>query len=485
MKKIKWNIVIFTVIFTVLFTNVFGQNWEKTYTEFKDLVSLGRIFCETEDGFICAGMGKARGHQYIFKVNKTNGNLIWYKHYTEIPSQTNISNILEMPNKNLLITGSAGNKLMIAILKKNGEILKKKIWNSGKYIGGGFSDLVQCSDTSYSAIGWTHYQGNGYSFLMNFNDSLKIQQKNFYSVTKVLAVHLIKDQENYVFVGPGGSGILHSIATKTDKQGNILWQKEYSSIPTYPWDAILCTDNAYLICGRWRHNGNMGPDYPSLIKINREGDLIWYNGEYLSNELEYGGVMLNCWETDDEFVGLVQADEYKNGSEFSKKVRSYIIKVRKSDGKLVYQREYLKQRATNGLLTQDGSIVIAGGDWEYPLYTDNGPWLIKTDLDSNEFQPPEPEPPEKILLSHNYPNPFNISTTIRYEIPENMIVNINIYNIKGEKVKNLAQDEKEAGIYFAHWSGQNHQGQVIGSGIYFYQMIAGKKIISRKMIFLK
>lgn len=78
--------------------------------------------------------------------------------------------------------------------------------------------------------------------------------------------------------------------------------------------------------------------------------------------------------------------------------------------------------------------------------------------------------PLKYNLSQNYPNPFNPSTTIRYEIPKTSQVTITVYNLLGEKIKTLINEEKEAGFYSVFWNGQNEAGIKMPSGLYFYQM---------------
>jgi hypothetical protein len=88
-------------------------------------------------------------------------------------------------------------------------------------------------------------------------------------------------------------------------------------------------------------------------------------------------------------------------------------------------------------------------------------------------------------LGNNYPNPFNPSTTISYSLGEAGTVKLSIYNIKGQLVKTLVNEEKEPGRYNVVWSGEdNHTGKV-ASGVYFYRMEtkAGHEI--KKMLLLK
>ena len=83
-------------------------------------------------------------------------------------------------------------------------------------------------------------------------------------------------------------------------------------------------------------------------------------------------------------------------------------------------------------------------------------------------------------LFDNYPNPFNSSTTIRFFIPWEELVTITIYDILGQKVRTLVNENKIAGVYETTWNANN-----MSSGIYIYQLKAGDYIESKKMILLK
>ncbi len=85
----------------------------------------------------------------------------------------------------------------------------------------------------------------------------------------------------------------------------------------------------------------------------------------------------------------------------------------------------------------------------------------------------------------NYPNPFNPSTTISYSIPNDGKVDITFYNIKGQKVKTLINGEQQAGAYKMVWNGDDSSGKNVSSGIYFYKLSVGNKMIIKKMILLK
>jgi len=85
-------------------------------------------------------------------------------------------------------------------------------------------------------------------------------------------------------------------------------------------------------------------------------------------------------------------------------------------------------------------------------------------------------------LLGNYPNPFNPTTTISYNLANDSHVVIDIYNIKGQKVKTLVNDRVVAGTHNAVWNGQDDSSKNVGSGIYFYNMKTDNYSSTRKMI---
>ncbi|MGE5845901.1 MAG: T9SS type A sorting domain-containing protein [Ignavibacteria bacterium] len=83
-------------------------------------------------------------------------------------------------------------------------------------------------------------------------------------------------------------------------------------------------------------------------------------------------------------------------------------------------------------------------------------------------------------LFQNYPNPFNPSTTIRYQIPQRGFVSLEIYNLLGEEIKTLVNEEQSAGTYNIEFN-----GETLSSGIYFYTLKSGNFIETKKFILLK
>jgi flagellar hook assembly protein FlgD len=89
-------------------------------------------------------------------------------------------------------------------------------------------------------------------------------------------------------------------------------------------------------------------------------------------------------------------------------------------------------------------------------------------------------------LSGNYPNPFNPTTTISFSIAQTLsFVELEIYNIKGQKVKTLIDEKLPAGNHQVIWNGKDDNSKQAASGIYFYKMKSGNYNETKKMLLLK
>ncbi len=93
--------------------------------------------------------------------------------------------------------------------------------------------------------------------------------------------------------------------------------------------------------------------------------------------------------------------------------------------------------------------------------------------------------PIAYTLHQNYPNPFNPITTLRYDLPENSLVNIIIYDLLGRQVKSLINQTQDAGFKSVLWNATNNQGKPVSAGVYLYQIRAGDFIQTKKMVLLK
>jgi Secretion system C-terminal sorting domain len=123
-----------------------------------------------------------------------------------------------------------------------------------------------------------------------------------------------------------------------------------------------------------------------------------------------------------------------------------------------------EQGMNNGSTFMYGSLRIFFGD-------------IITENDAELIQAP--------LFSLNYPNPFNPRTSIMFQNSAPGEVEVNVYNMKGQKIKSLVKDEFDAGKHNVIWNGDNDSGSEVASGMYLYQVKTDKYSTTRKMVLMK
>lgn len=153
--------------------------------------------------------------------------------------------------------------------------------------------------------------------------------------------------------------------------------------------------------------------------------------------------------------------------------------------------------------TDDFSTALALAQLVEPTYTDNDIvtdqeyfYLVKAvDANGNESEgsiarsivsvDEAEQLPEVFSLSQNYPNPFNPTTVIDFTIPEASDVTLEIYNIRGQRVRTLYQGHVPAGFYSSMWDGTHDNGDGVASGTYIYLMKAGDQTFTKKMVYMK
>ena len=96
---------------------------------------------------------------------------------------------------------------------------------------------------------------------------------------------------------------------------------------------------------------------------------------------------------------------------------------------------------------------------------------------------PGPSLPERFELGANYPNPFNPSTLMPYQLPAPMHVRLEVFNILGQRIATLVDGERPAGFHTAVWDGTDQSGQAVGAGVYLYRL-SGVSVISRSMLLI-
>lgn len=137
---------------------------------------------------------------------------------------------------------------------------------------------------------------------------------------------------------------------------------------------------------------------------------------------------------------------------------------------------YTVRHTTNGVMySKEGTFAVAAGNWNMGV-------IDMTDANSDDD---ELLPSYATALKANYPNPFNPTTTIAFDMAKEGHVSIDIFNVKGQHVKRIADSIFEAGRRSVVWQGTDENGRNVSSGIYFYKMTTEGYSATKKMILMK
>jgi hypothetical protein len=93
--------------------------------------------------------------------------------------------------------------------------------------------------------------------------------------------------------------------------------------------------------------------------------------------------------------------------------------------------------------------------------------------------------PKGMILHANYPNPFNPSTTIKFDIPQAGNVQLVIYDLNGRRISTLIDDNLAAGSHQVSWNGLDASGITVSSGVYIYRLQSMGTVLSRKLTLLR
>ena len=189
-------------------------------------------------------------------------------------------------------------------------------------------------------------------------------------------------------------------------------------------------------------------------------ELALFDGDYCVANITYQG--------NEEIVSLIASlndfstdviDGYTPGNEYT--IRAYKNNTETELTDLRYELLEGSQLFTDS----ESAFIRINGDFT----TDNDNVLMPVVTD----------------ITAIYPNPFNPTTNISFSLHKDTNVSLEIYNIKGQKVKTLAQGNYQAGVHNLSWHGVDEDGRSVSSGIYFTRLITNEKQVIRKMVLMK
>ncbi|MFQ5602722.1 MAG: T9SS type A sorting domain-containing protein [bacterium] len=144
-------------------------------------------------------------------------------------------------------------------------------------------------------------------------------------------------------------------------------------------------------------------------------------------------------------------------------------------GLQLYRHDGQRWQLVGGTADPQQNSVTATGVTEFSQWTFANPNDQPLSIENAHIQQPE-----DFVLWQNYPNPFNPATTIHFAIPKSSLVTLRIYNLLGQEIETLVDEQKPAGEYKVNWAPRN-----LSSGIYLYRLQAGEIAETRKLMLLR
>jgi hypothetical protein len=394
------------------------------------------------------GVAGVSSRDYITIKYHPNGDTAWLRVYDAPGNATDEANAMAVDGSgNVYITGrsEAGGTLNdYATIKylSNGDTAWVR-----RYNGPGNGDdrakalVVDGSGNTY-VTGQSVGSGSSddYATIKYYpnGDTAWVRRYNGPANGSDVAVGIAVDGSGNVYVTgySDSTGSSQDYATiKYDSSGNELWVKRYN-----------CAD---------------GSDLPHAIAVDGSNNI------YVTGESGCGGV------TGFDYITIKY---YPNGD---------TAWLRKYHGPM----EYGDDDAYALALDSSGNVYVTGGsegsgtDYDYCTIK----YAKTTDVeDETENQ----KKPSEFALSQNCPNPFNPTTVIRFKVEGRRLkvpvpTTLKIYNILGEVVRTLVNEEKLPGNYTVQWDGKNDRGEQLASGVYFYELKVGDYTSAKKMVLLK
>ena len=493
----KW-MTIFVLIFLFTSGSTSAQVFETYYGGNED--DGGRAVQQTQDGgYIVAGytrsLGSGGDDLYWVKTD-TSGVMMWWRVFGGSGDETGYS--IEETQDGDYITagytsssGAGGNDvLLIKTNASGGEIWSKTYGGSSSDVGY-FAEATQ--DGGYIIVGTTNSFGAGGEdvYLIKTNSSgNSVWQKTYGDGGDDRGYQVHETQDGgYILAGYSNSwdaGSFDVYLIKTNSAGSLTWEKTFGGSNSDAGYSIQETqDGGYIIAGYSNSFGTSQIDV-YLVKTDSTGAESWSR--------TYGGAIYDLGysvqETQDGGYIIAGMTESFGAGDYD----AYLIKTN-SSGDVVWDMTYGGTGADRGYAvqeTQDAGYIIAGvtdsfgagGIDVYLIKTDsNGSVGIGTD------EPGSPDLPRSLALSQNYPNPFNPLTTIAFDIPGSAAgkahVTLDIYDVRGRRVRELVNSWVDPGNHHIVWDGRNDGGRSVSSGIYLYTIRTESEELTRKMTLLK
>lgn len=442
----------------------------------------------SDDGFIIAGYSTSYGYgdkdMYLVKTDAA-GDTLWVRKYGGENDDVAMS-VRQTDDGGYIMAGwtnsegSGGTDFYVVKAEGSGEL-------SWSYtFGGAYDDTAKCvqqtSDGGYVVCGTSERDG---AYGLNFDVYVIKLDVNGGLMWSYYSGGVIDDAANSIVQTEDGNYMIAGSTAETDgthnfyverisTTGQYLWSRAYRSGADNQAYSIIKADESNFVIAGYTYDS---PNYLEchLMKINSSGNIIWernYGGSH--HELGYsvaktadGGYIIG---------GARWVSFMPDTTQF------YLVKT-DVEGHLAWQRTYGFGNYDEGadvVLTRDGHYAFVGySNW--PGYYSIDCCLMKIQgADIVDISEPEIYTPSASVLVGNFPNPFNSSTLIKYQLSRSSRAMLDVYDILGRRVCTVYDGFQQAGSYQITWNAGD-----LPSGIYFFRLQAGGNSQTQRMILLK
>jgi len=493
--------------FYLLKTDANGDSlWTRMYggTDSEKAYSVQQT---TDGGYIIAGYSSSRSNDVYLVKTDANGDALWTSIYgggdfdlgRSVQQTTDGGYVIAGETASF---GAGGCDFWLLKTDANGDTLWTQTY------GGSDTDqswsVQQTSDGGYIVAGYTlSFGAGGYDFYLvrtdANGDSLWTRTYGGTDSDKAFYVQQTTDG-GYIVTGVTrsfGAGSDDAYLVKTDANGDILWTRTYGGTEwDYAYSVQQTSDGGYILAGDTDSFG-AGVCDVYLIRVAGESSLPDVTIEILPNgppvivpqggSFDFTGSLTNNIEDPQVSDAWTMAIGPQKETYGPFKMRNDVplgpYQTRTADF-----NQHVANLAPLGFYTYIAycgdypSTAIDSSFFELEVIagpstgTGEAGWVLTGSFSEGEFT----DLPSEFALLSNYPNPFNASTVISYELPGVTHVKLEVYNLRGQKVTTLVDTKQEAGYRSVTW-----EDSEAASGVYFYKLTAGDFTEVKRMTLLR
>ena len=486
MKFLLQPLLFFLLITQLYFPQTPDTTWTKIFATPGD--DYGEYVEQTSDGgFIIVGTTDSSGGDDVFLI-KTNsvGDTLWTKtygtyhyDYATCVHQTNDGGYIIFGDTDSFYPARWNGWLIKT--NSTGDTLWTRVFTGPKYY---FiqSGIELSAGNGYVFAGYTKTSAGGpediWLVRTNVNGDT-VWTKTFGGSERDVPNSIYRTSDGGFIISGStelpSAGDFDALIIKTDADGNLDWSKTYGNTDRdIASDVKQTDDSGYIIAGSTESYGHLN-NYTDawLIRTDYDGDTLWTK---TWGSDEHDGAMSVVQTTDGGFVWT----GYRKMSTFIQDL--WVVKT-DAYGNTQASKTYGGTFNSIGRCINskdDGSLIITGNYYNEVTNT-RDIWLLNFDPTISDVERDDDKKiPNEIFLKQNYPNPFNPVTTIEFGIPESRYVILAVYNLLGEQLEVLVNENLSSGNYSVTWYAKD-----LPSGLYLCRLVAGNYVATKKMILIK